>query len=103
MSEEIVFADMLNHYSLKTSELSDLLSNTVAYLKKSAVISAKAWQSDASQKFLSQIAGIRQEISTVNSALDELTRIFNTLKNNELDRQIDDLDAVLQITADSTQ
>lgn len=103
MSEEIVFADMLNHYSLKTSELSDLLSNTVAYLKKSAVISAEAWQSDASQKFLSQIAGIRQEISTVNSALDELTRIFNTLKNNELDRQIDDLDAALQITADSTQ
>lgn len=93
MSEEIVFADMLNHYSLKTSEISDMLSEIVAYLNKCVAVSRDAWQSPASDKFILQIANTEQHIRSADAAISELMRIFNVIKNNELDSGIDNLEA----------
>ena len=93
MSEEIMFADMLNHYSLKTSEISDLLSNMVTYLSKSIEISRESWNSDAANKFLLQISEAQQYINTANLSIDELMKLFNAMKSNELDAQIDELNA----------
>lgn len=93
MSEEIMFADMLNHYSLKTSEISDLLSNMVTYLSKSIEISRESWNSDAANKFLLQISEAQRYINTANSSIDELMKLFNAMKSNELDAQIDELNA----------
>ena len=93
MSEEIIFADMLNHYSLKTSEISDLLSNTVAYLNKCVFISRESWQSEAADKFMLQVSAVQKHINRANASLDDLMRLFNAIKSNELDSQIDELGA----------
>lgn len=98
MSEEIVFADMLNHYSLKTSEISDMLSEIVAYLNKCVAVSRDAWQSLASDKFILQIANTEQHIRNADAAISELMRIFNVIKNNELDSGIDNLEAEILAT-----
>lgn len=95
MAEEITFADMLNHYSLKTSEISDLLNNMTKYLNKCIVLSKESWQSDASDKFLLKISDLLQYTSTANSSLDELLKVFNTIKSNDLDALIDDSIAAL--------
>lgn len=93
MSEEIVFADMLNHYSLKTSEISDMLGVTVSYLNKCVAVSRDSWQSLASDKFILQIANTEQYIRRADAAVSELMRIFNVVKNNELDSKIGNLEA----------
>ncbi|MGN1419677.1 MAG: hypothetical protein ACI4W6_10140 [Acutalibacteraceae bacterium] len=95
MSEEILFADMLNHYSLKTGEISDLLSNMVRYLNKCTVICKESWQSDASEKFMLKISDLLQYVNQANSSLDDLLNLFNAMKSNELDTQIDDLSSAL--------
>lgn len=93
MSNEIMFADMLNHYSLKTSEISDLLSSLVVYLNKCVAISRESWQSDAAEKFILEISNIQQYINQANNSLDELMRLFNVIKDNQVDSQIDQLSA----------
>ena len=101
MSEEIMFADMLNHYSLKTNEISDLLSNMVTYLNKSVKISRESWNSDAANKFLSQISEIQQYINTANSSIDELIKLFNAMKVNELDAQLEELNAEINVSVNN--
>ncbi|MCH5314363.1 MAG: hypothetical protein J1E81_00510 [Eubacterium sp.] len=99
--EKIIFADMLNHYSLKVNEISDLLSNMVTYLNKSVVIIRESWQSEVADKFLLQISGIQQYINTANSSLDDLMKLFNTMKSNELDAQIEEMRAEIDASDNS--
>lgn len=95
MSEEIVFADMLNHYTLKIGEISDMLSEITVYLNKCVAVSRESWQSPAADKFFLQIARTEPYIRSADAAISELLRIFNVIKNNELDSGIDNLDAEL--------
>lgn len=70
-----------------------IVSEIVAYLNKCVAVSRDAWQSPASDKFILQIANTEQHIRSADAAISELMRIFNVIKNNELDSGIDNLEA----------
>ena len=93
MTEEILFADMLNHYSLKTVEISDILNDMTGHLNKCVAISRDSWQSQAAEKFILQISNVQQYIRKADESIDELIRIFDAIKNNELDSQLEGLEA----------
>lgn len=93
MSEEIVFADMLNHYSLKTVEISDMLNDMVGYLNKCVAISRDSWQSQAADKFILQVSNVQQYIRNADDSINELIRIFDAVKNNELNSQLEGLES----------
>lgn len=82
MSEEIIFSDMLNHYSLKLSEINDMLKNTADYLNKSVIVANESWSSQSANAFNEKIAHAQQYIKKVDISLDELMSLLNIVKSN---------------------
>lgn len=99
MSEEIMFSDMLNHYSLKLTEVSDLLANTVGYLNKSLMISNDSWVSYSSDIYNEKIIDSKKYISNINNALDQMLALLNTVKNNAIDSEIEMLNDITENAA----
>lgn len=93
MSEEIIFADMLNHYSLKTGEISGLLNEMVTNLNKSVSISNECWQSDAAQKYFLKVSTIINDIKTADLALEHMLALFNVAKSREVEAQLEEINA----------
>ncbi len=100
MTEEILFADMLNHYSLKITELSDVLADAVSKLNTCVILSEEAWKSPSILKFNDKILDMRQQFNNMNHSLDELTALFNTIKNAELEAQTENLMNVVEASKD---
>ena len=92
MSDEIMFSDMLNHYSLKLSEIYDMLNNMTSYLNKSLSVAVDSWQSEAADKYIMQIDTMKSDLNEISLAMDNLLRLFNVVKNNELNNQISQLE-----------
>lgn len=85
MSEEIMFADMLNHYSLKLSEVNDLFQSMNDYINKSVMIVNESWSSQSADAFNEKIIRIQQHIKKTDVSLDDLFSLLNVVKNNSLD------------------
>ena len=96
MSEEILFADMLNHYSLKTSEVAELLQEMLVNLNKSVAISTDAWQSATADKYLLQVSGVIEHIKKADTSLEEMLVFFNAVKDHEADVQLDELKSQIE-------
>ena len=91
MTQEIMFADMLNHYSLKITELSDVLADAVSKLNMCVVLTEESWKSPSVVKFNDRILELQKQIKEMDSALDEMTMIFSAIKNAELEAQTEQL------------
>lgn len=91
MSEEITFADMLNHYSLKLSEISDLMFDVVSYLNKSFTVANESWSSDSANSFNDKVFQIQKLINNSNLTMDELMKLLNAAKNTALDNEVNQL------------
>ncbi len=91
MTQEIMFADMLNHYSLKITELSDVLADAVSKLNMCVVLTEESWKSPSVVKFNDRIIELQKQIKEMDSALGEMTMIFSAIKNAELEAQTEQL------------
>lgn len=85
MSEEIMFSDMLNHYSLKLSEIQDMFKCMTDYLGKSVLIVNESWSSQSADAFKEKIEYMQQYINRVDLSLDELLSLLYAVKNNSMD------------------
>lgn len=88
MSEELVFSDMLNHYSLKCAEISDMCSTMVSYLDKSVFIANDSWSSAAAEIFSDNIIMLKDQTKDLTSSLDEVMKLLNSAKGNLLDSDL---------------
>lgn len=92
MSEEVMFADMLNHYSLKLSEINDLMVNSVRLLNNSVKITNESWSSQSANEFNVRMEKIKRKINSSSENLDNLLRLLNAVKDAALDQEIVELD-----------
>lgn len=98
MSEEIMFSDMLNHYSLKLTEISDMLADMVGYLNKAILIVNDCWSSQAANVFNEKVSESQRCINKSNVSLDELLKLLNSVKNETLDDEINQLNQNIENT-----
>ena len=90
-----MYVDMLNHYSLKITELSDIVADAVSKLNTCVVLAEESWKSPAVLKFNDKVLDMQKQIKDIDRALENLAVVFNTIKNNELESSSDNMTAVL--------
>jgi hypothetical protein len=91
MSDEILFTDMLNHYSLKFLEATDLLNNAVSYLNSFLSLANESWDSESSNLLNEKMLISKKYISNINDSMDEILELLNVLKNDNLNNEIEQL------------
>lgn len=83
--DEILFSDIINHYSLKLTENSDIMAEVVSYMNKSLTIADESWSSDAADAFNLKAEEIKKTLGQCRMSLDELQKLMNVLSRNEFD------------------
>lgn len=85
MSDGILFLDMINHYSLKLTEIADSMAEVKSYLNKSLILTEESWSSDSADAFKLKAEEIKMILNRCEMSLDELLKLMNVVKNNEVD------------------
>ena len=96
MSQEILFSDMLNHYGLKITEISDLLTEYVRITKDCTLVLSDNWKSDASVIFYERIAEIQKECRDIGLEIDKLQMLFSSIRDSELENEATELSLVIE-------
>lgn len=96
MTNELLLSDMLNHYSLKLTEITDLLTEVMQGLKNTGLVLEDSWRGFSANAFTEKMVEIQRGFQKSAEEFSELTVLFNTVKNAALEAEAEAAQAVLE-------
>lgn len=96
MTNELLLSDMLNHYSLKLTEITDLLTEVMQGLKNAGLVLEDSWRGFSANAFAEKMVEIQRGFQKSAEDFSELTVLFNTVKNAALEAEAEAAQAVLE-------
>lgn len=96
MTNELLLSDMLNHYSLKLTEITDLLTEVMQGLKNTGLVLEDGWRGFSANAFAEKMVEIQRGFQKSTEEFSELTVLFNTVKNAALEAETEAAQAVLE-------
>ncbi len=96
MTNEILLSDMLNHYSLKLTEITDLLTEVMQDLKTTGLLVEDSWRGFSANAFAEKMVEIQRGFTRSADEFSKLTVLFNAAKNAALDAEAEQAQAVLE-------
>lgn len=87
MTEEILYSDMINHYSLKITEISDILTDILSQIKSIAFLTDEAWSGNSANAFLEQLALVQKDLAVMTDNVSAVSLLFDAVLNSELEKE----------------
>ena len=70
-----------------------MMTDLVGYVNKSVVLANESWSSISSEAFNEKITISQRYLREIDLSLDEMLKLLNSVKDNELNESIDELSA----------